>query len=93
MAAGTPYPKPYQTRSPPSLPDPTNSYLTLELRSIQETLRGVLDMMPQDAIAAPAAPREGMMRLAKSPWRPVAGQTADKWVTYVNGAWAYLANT
>lgn len=42
--------------------------------------------------APPGDPSDGMIRLAKSPWRPVSGQTQDAWVYYNAhaGAWEYL---
>jgi hypothetical protein len=45
-----------------------------------------------NAKAAPTKPQDGMLRLARSPWWPVSGQTADAWVYYdaAGNTWQYL---
>jgi hypothetical protein len=87
------YPRSYR----PRLPAPTEGvavqrHLAEELRAVQETLEGVLDMLPQSASEAPPRPRNGMIRRAESPWRPVVGQTTDRWVIYDDATpgWSYL---
>lgn len=65
-------------------------YLFDQLNAIAQSLNTLVLLCPQVATKAPHPPQETMIRYAKAPWRPVSGQTADAWVTYVNGAWAYL---
>lgn len=84
------YPTPYIASPPPLDPSGLNVYLQKELAALQRTIAGVVVMLPQDAIAAPAKPQDGMIRRSMAPWRPVAGQTADRWVIYLAGAWGYL---
>jgi hypothetical protein len=85
------YPLPYAPRSAPIIPGGEAQYLQQELREIQDTLNGVLDMLPQEASAPPARPRPGMIRRAVAPWRPVGG-TADVWVSWhpATASWALL---
>lgn len=90
MASSSRVPAPYSPRPTPPLPASLPVFLTRELRDIQETLAGVLALLPQDAVMAPDNPVSGMIRRAVAPWRPVIGQTADRWVSYQAGAWAYL---
>lgn len=79
------YPQSYRPILPPA-------NLTREFQALQDTLTGVLDMLPQRTSEAPLRPRDGMIRLSLSPWWPVAGQAADRWVIYdgTTELWAYL---
>ena len=61
------------------------------MQRIQSLAENILLMTPQAATTAPLNPLDGMKRLARSPWRPVAGQNTDAWV-YYDGAlqeWVY----
>lgn len=79
------YPPSYRSILPPA-------NLTREFQAIQDTLTGVLDMLPQRTSVAPPRPRDGMVRFSVTPWWPVAGQAADRWVIFNDDldAWAYL---
>lgn len=55
-------------------------YLMQELRHISYSVKTLIDMTPQPATQAPKTLKDGMMRLARSPWHPAAGQTQDAWV-------------
>ncbi len=87
----TVYPVPYSPRVAPTLPGGEMPYLRQELIAIQATLDGVLALLPQVATIAPSAPHTGMIRKAISPWRPVSGQTSDRWVIYNGTTWDYFA--
>ena len=87
------FPKTYRPRFPvPGDEGPRAAHFAEELRALQETLEGVLYLLPQRSIAAPARPREGMIRYSMTPWWPVAGQAADRWVIYCEdtNVWNYL---
>lgn len=88
-SAGT-APLPYVPGNLPGAPQGLPRYLQDELRRLEATLQTVILLTPQTATRAPRVPIDGMQRYAKDPWRPVVGQTTDRWVTYVAGAWAYL---
>ena len=76
------YPVPYVPGSLPKLNDNLNIFITNELKKIQVSITGILNILPQVATAAPAKPMEGMMRLATAPWEPIAGTTSPTWVIY-----------
>lgn len=63
-------------------------YLSSELRKLEQDSRILNLMAPQVATEAPPQQIEGMIRYAKSPWRPYAGMTTDGWVQRINGAWS-----
>lgn len=52
------------------------------VQRLAEALQSTQRMTPQAATKAPNPPIDGMVRLARWPWWPVAGQTADAWVYY-----------
>lgn len=89
--ASSVYPVPYSPRVAPTLPGGEMPYLRQELLSVQTTLDGVLSLLPRVATIAPAVPRVGMIRKAMSPWRPVSGQSSDRWVIYDGLVWTYFA--
>ena len=93
MAGANVFPQPFVVRQQPQLADNLNLYLKQSLADIATTLNGVLMMLPQAATAAPASQHTGMVRLARSPWRPVLNQTADAWVIYNGTGWDLLAGT
>ncbi len=61
-------------------------------RMIETTVAEISLMTPQAATAAPKTVRDGMVRLARSPWRPASGQSADAWVYFdaPSGTWKLL---
>lgn len=65
----------------PTLPDAAGLYLTRELQRIQNSIAGLITMTPQPATSAPSSVFDGMIRLARSPWRPIGG-SVDAWVYY-----------
>lgn len=78
-----------------SQPPPETSapiYHAEEYRRIQRTLDVLVRMAPQAATKAPPVAEDGMQRLSRSPWWPVAGQVADAWVYYDAplGSWQFL---
>jgi len=75
-------PTPYRRSTSPSLAGGELRFLMDQLQRLETTLGDLCALCPQEADAAPAAPRSGMQRLARAPWRPVAGQTADAWVYF-----------
>lgn len=89
-ASGGTVPTPYGTGPTPIDTTGYQNYVQKELEKIATSLSTICALLPQAATRAPTKPIENMQRFSKDPWRPVAGQTTDRWVTYVNGAWVYL---
>jgi hypothetical protein len=88
----TSVPLPYTPSPAPTLDGGDVLWGQQQFDRISATLNSLLALTPQPATAAPKAPQDGMIRLARSPWRPVSGQTADKWVYWdaPSGSWLYL---
>ena len=85
-------PTAYKPRAAQATPVPSTQYLQQELERISVVTNNLALMIPQVATKAPAVVSDGMIRLARSPWRPVAGTTTDAWVFWdaVHDAWALL---
>lgn len=85
-------PAPYIVGTPPSLPGGDAVYLAAQLQAIATSIAGLRLMSPQAAAEVPKTLNDGMQRLARAPWWPVVGQTADAWVYYdlPTGTWLYL---
>lgn len=86
---------PYVPRSQPQIPGGSDFYVRGELQAIAAAISTVLAMTPQVTTKAPTPLVDGMIRLARSPFYPVSGQTADAWVFYDAklGSWHYLDTT
>jgi hypothetical protein len=93
MTAKSTAPTAYSTSVQPILPGGADAYVQKELGRIQAAIKATQALTPSAAVKAPEKPVDGMMRLARFPWRPVSGQTADAWVYYdaVGAAWRYLS--
>lgn len=89
MAKGDLMPRHYRRGLRPSLPGGEGVYLEEELRRIEEVLQDILKAVPQVAYTVPENPVEGMIRLAKAPWKPFL-ERDWAWVTYKDGAWVDL---
>lgn len=85
-------PTPFQRSPQPLIDGGDGAYLRTELQNVHAAIESTQLFTPCPAIKAPASPVDGMIRLARKPWRPVAGQTVDKWVYYdgVGAVWRYL---
>ena len=81
MAARPTTPGTYSPRDVPR-DDDISPFLTDEFRQIGATLAGLVRIIPQPATAAPKNPVDCMVRMSRSPWRPLVGQTVDTWVYY-----------
>lgn len=90
MSTSPTFPTPYVPRPVPTIDGGDAVYLQRELRALQVSVQSLIFMSPQNASLPPDRPRSGMIRRAVSPWRPVAGQTTDRWVSYDGSAWGYL---
>jgi hypothetical protein len=79
----------YKPGAKPILPDADSRYLDQQLQNISNSISTIVVMTPQPATEPPKVLMDGMWRLARSPWRPLSGQTADQWVWYdaTAGAW------
>ena len=90
---GSSGPPSYTPSSLPILPGGDGPYTQKELRRIGSTIDTIAQMLPQAATKAPTQLSDGMQRLARDPWRPVAGQTTDQWVYYdaAGGVWRLLS--
>lgn len=66
-------------------------YYQAELAEIETAFAELVLMVPQPAIVAPKVVRDGMQRLARSPWRPIGG-SVDAWVFWdaPSGTWKAL---
>jgi hypothetical protein len=84
---------PYVRNPLPILVGGESAFYNNELQRISDTFKAYLEMLPQAATKAPDRLIDGMVRLSRDPWRPVASQTVDKWVYYdaAGGIWRYLA--
>jgi hypothetical protein len=83
---------PYSPQALPLLPMGEGAYTQRELDGIKRTLDSILLMIPQPANKAPLKLADGMIRYARTPFWPVAGQVADAWVWYdlPNAVWKFL---
>jgi hypothetical protein len=92
MPAPIGQPKGFIRTSVPLLADPSGTYLQNELSAIQASIATLLIFSPSAATKPPTALGDGMIRLSRAPWRPLAGQTADTWVYYdaPSGSWMAL---
>lgn len=72
----------YAQRPQPILEGRDKQYLDQELTAVGVAIGSLLRMTPQPATVAPKAPADGMIRLSRSPWRPLSGQTVDAWVYF-----------
>lgn len=80
MTARSDLPSSFTPGSPPVLPGGDKRYLQSQLDQIAASLNAVVLLTPQPATVAPKGPVDGMVRLSRSPWRPVSGTTTDAWV-------------
>lgn len=80
MARSSP-PTPYTPSTTPILAGGDDRYLQEELARIQTSITSLVRMCPQVATTPPKEPADGMVRLSRSPWRPIGG-TVDAWVYY-----------
>jgi hypothetical protein len=69
-----------------------NVYAQQQLGAVQEALQTTQRLTPQQCAAAPAKPFDGMICKAMAPWRPLANQTEDQWVTYdgATSSWKHV---
>lgn len=74
----------------PLIPGGAEPYAANTMQRLQTMAENTLLMTPQAATQAPATLLDGMKRLARSPWRPVSGQTVDAWVYYDAAAGKWL---
>lgn len=79
----------------PILPGGDDVYTQKEVQRLTKATQKLYLTSPITVTKAPTAPVDGMIRLARSPWHPVAGQTADAWVYYdaTTQTWRYLSDT
>jgi hypothetical protein len=93
MAITTKPPPTYTPQALPILDGGSGKYMQSELQSIKSVLDNYQAMLPQAAIKAPIKPVDGMIRLSRSPWWPVSGQTADAWVYWdaAGQVWLYTS--
>jgi hypothetical protein len=96
-ATKTSAPTPYIGSTTPVLEGSNQQYLLQELTRIGTAVATTQAMTPQSSVAPPKTSQktnlDGQMRLARYPWWPVSGQTADAWVYYdqAGGVWRYLS--
>jgi hypothetical protein len=83
----------YSPQVLPLLPGGEGPYTQAELRRLQTVLAAYQNLLPQASTQAPVNLVDGMIRLARSPWWPVAGQAADAWVYWdaAGVVWRYQA--
>ena len=66
------------------------AYLQRELAKISKAITTINALLPQAATVEPRNPSDLMVRLARSPWRPIGG-TVDRWVYYDAPSASWLA--
>ena len=78
----------YSKGAQPTIPGAESRYLQDELDKLERAIAAIASMTPQPATVAPRAPLDGMVRLARAPWRPLGG-TVDLWVYWdaTSGTW------
>jgi len=83
---------PYTPQALPLLPAGEGPYMQRELEAIKRTLDALQLMAPQPTTVEPKQLADGMIRYARTPFWPVAGQVADAWVWYdqPNSVWKFL---
>lgn len=81
-----------KTYTPSPSVAPTAGSLSREFSAVKAAVDGLVQMTPQAATRAPQTLQDGMIRLARSPWYPAAGQVADGWVYYdlPTDTWLFL---
>lgn len=93
-------PTPVKTNSKPVVfapsPQPilsggAETWSKAQLVAIAAALESTQSLTPQASTKAPKVLIDGMMRLARYPWWPASGQTADAWL-YYDGAGAVWLN-
>lgn len=82
----------YVPLSQPTLAGGDPLYLQKQLQAISQAIQDLVVVAPQAAVKVPPVLIDGMIRLARSPWYPVSGQTADGWVYYDSptASWNFL---
>lgn len=65
------------------------------IKTMLNSIASLITCAVSNSMAAPKVPQDGQLLLARAPWRPVSGQTADGWVYYdqAAGIWRLLATT
>jgi hypothetical protein len=64
----------------PVIPGGENAFAQKQFDQIRSSIASALLMIPQSATTPPTTLIDGMPRLARAPWRPIAGLGADAWV-------------
>lgn len=66
-------------------------WVVQRIQSLIITGQVLINQIPGARTAAPPNPQDGWTFLARDPWWPVSGQTADAWVYYdaAGGVWRY----
>jgi hypothetical protein len=70
-----------------------NAFAQKQRDTIEAAINSILLMITQAATAAPKTLIDGMRRLARRPWWPVAGQAQDAWVYWdaAGQLWRFLS--
>lgn len=82
MSIPATFPVPFVRSLQALLPGGDALYLQRELGNVETSINSVLLFLPQVATKEPLEVADGMVRLSRSPWRPVVGTLADAWVYY-----------
>lgn len=77
----------------PILPGGEGKYVQTQIQALKDSLDSTRSFTPQQALKVPATVVDGVIRLARWPWWPVPGQTADAWVYFdgIGNVWRYMA--
>lgn len=93
---------PLKQKSVPAAPVMSTLPLTLsgshpygqqQMASLKNAIETTQAFTPQTSLKAPSNPTDGMIRLARYPWWPVSGQSADAWVYFdgAGGVWRLMS--
>lgn len=65
------------------------------IKTLLNSVTALVACAVSNSLSAPKTPQDGQVLLARSPWRPVSGQTTDQWVYYdgAAGIWRLLSTS
>lgn len=79
----------YNKRPVPETLEAFRLYMSLELQSLERTIKSLEQGAIQVTDAAPDSPKKGMVRYAVSPWNPLANGYSGL-VVYNGSAWVQV---
>jgi hypothetical protein len=86
-------PTPYRGIQPLIQSTNWDRWVLERITAIYSGFANLISMCVSNAMQEPKVLQDAQVRLARYPWWPVSGQTADNWVYYdeAAGIWRYLS--